>query len=133
MRTTYYPGVCTKPGTHYQGWFMYMSYTQEQNEDYLQSRSMYQTRYLLSEFLCMCIYYMWSQHLLYLCVHLISAHMYVTYDPWIHTYIRTYSTHIVATHAHMDTYVHTYIQYAHRSNPCSHGYICTYVHTVRTS
>ena len=32
MRSTYYPGVCTKPGTYYQGWFMYMRYTQGQNE-----------------------------------------------------------------------------------------------------
>ena len=31
MRSTYYPGVCTKPGTYYQGWFMYMRYTQGQN------------------------------------------------------------------------------------------------------
>ena len=38
---TYYPGVCTKPGTYYQGWFMYMRYTQGQNEEYLLSRSMY--------------------------------------------------------------------------------------------
>ena len=35
MRSTYYPGVCTKPGTYYQGWFMYMRYTQGQNEEYL--------------------------------------------------------------------------------------------------
>ena len=35
MRSTYYPGVCTKPGTYYQGWFMYMRHTQEQNEEYL--------------------------------------------------------------------------------------------------
>ena len=35
------PGVCTKPGTYYQGWFMYMRYTQGQNEEYLLSRSMY--------------------------------------------------------------------------------------------
>ena len=41
MRSTYYPGVCTKPGTYYQGWFMYMRYTQGQNEEYLLSRSMY--------------------------------------------------------------------------------------------
>ena len=34
MRSTYYPGVCTKPGTYYQGWLMYMRYTQEQNEEY---------------------------------------------------------------------------------------------------
>ena len=34
MRSTYYPGVCTKPGTYYQGWFMYMRYTQGQNEEY---------------------------------------------------------------------------------------------------
>ena len=33
MRSTYYPGVCTKPGTYYQGWFMYMRYTQGQNEE----------------------------------------------------------------------------------------------------
>ena len=31
MRSTYYPGVCTKPGTYYQGLFMYMRYTQGQN------------------------------------------------------------------------------------------------------
>ena len=37
----YYPGVCTKPGTYYQGWFMYMRYTQGQNEEYILSRSMY--------------------------------------------------------------------------------------------
>ena len=41
MRSTYYPGVCTKPGTYYQGWFMYMRYTQGQNEEYLLSRSMF--------------------------------------------------------------------------------------------
>ena len=35
MRSIYYPGVCTKPGTYYQGWFMYMRYTQGQNEEYL--------------------------------------------------------------------------------------------------
>ena len=35
MRSTYYPGVCTKPGTYYQGWFMNMRYTQGQNEEYL--------------------------------------------------------------------------------------------------
>ena len=34
-----YPGVCTKPGTYYQGWFIYMRYTQGQNEEYLLSRS----------------------------------------------------------------------------------------------
>ena len=37
----YYPGVCTKPGTYYQGWFMYMRYTQGRNEEYLLSRSVY--------------------------------------------------------------------------------------------
>ena len=42
MRSTYYPGECTKPGTYYlQGWFMYMRYTQGQNEEHLLSRSMY--------------------------------------------------------------------------------------------
>ena len=51
MRSTYYPGVCTKPGTYYQGWLMYMRYTQGQNEEYLLSRSVYiLTRYLLSKF-----------------------------------------------------------------------------------
>ena len=35
MRRTYFPGVCTKPGTYYQGWFMYMRYTQGKNEEYL--------------------------------------------------------------------------------------------------
>ena len=35
MRSTYYPGVRTKPGTYYQGWFVYMRYTQGQNEEYL--------------------------------------------------------------------------------------------------
>ena len=34
MRSTYYPGVCTKPSTYYQGWFMYMRYTQGQNGEY---------------------------------------------------------------------------------------------------
>ena len=48
MRSTSYPGVCTKPGTYYQGWFMYMRYTQGQNEEYFLSRSVYQTRYLPS-------------------------------------------------------------------------------------
>ena len=38
---TYHPGVCTKPGTYYQGWFMYMRYTQGQNEESLLPRSMY--------------------------------------------------------------------------------------------
>ena len=37
MRSTYYPGVRTKPGTYYQGWFMYRRYTQGQNEEYLLS------------------------------------------------------------------------------------------------
>ena len=37
----YYPGVRTKPGTYYQGWCMYMRYTQGQNEEYLLSRSTY--------------------------------------------------------------------------------------------
>ena len=41
MRRTHYPGVCTKPSTYYQGWFMYMRYTQGQNEEYLLSRSVY--------------------------------------------------------------------------------------------
>ena len=42
MRSTYYPGVCTKPGTYFQGWFMYMRYTQGQNEDlYRLCRSVY--------------------------------------------------------------------------------------------
>ena len=42
MRSTYYPGVCTKPGTYYQGWFMYMRYTQGQNEEYvLRIRKLY--------------------------------------------------------------------------------------------
>ena len=41
MRGTHYPGVCNKPGTYYQGWFMYMRYTQGQNEGYLLSRSVY--------------------------------------------------------------------------------------------
>ena len=36
-----HPGVCTKPGTYYQGWFMYMRYTQGQNKECLLSRSMY--------------------------------------------------------------------------------------------
>ena len=48
MRSTYSPGICTKPGTYYQGWFMYMRYTQGQNEECLSFRSMYQARYLLS-------------------------------------------------------------------------------------
>ena len=50
MRSTCYPGVCTKPGTYYQGLFMHMRYTQGQNEEYLLSRSMYKilTRYSLS-------------------------------------------------------------------------------------
>ena len=41
VRSTYYPGVRTKPGTYYQGGFMYMRYTQRQNEEYLLSRSTY--------------------------------------------------------------------------------------------
>ena len=48
MRSTYYPGVCTKPGTYYQGWFMYMRYTQGQNEEYLLSRSV---QYVLNKVL----------------------------------------------------------------------------------
>ena len=52
MRSTYYPGVRTKPGTYYQGWFMYMRYTQGQNEEYVLSRSAYNSRYLLSKFYC---------------------------------------------------------------------------------
>ena len=57
MRSTYYPGVCTKPGTYYQGWFMYMRYTQGQNEEYLLSRSRYCPRYLLTKFHCTCSRY----------------------------------------------------------------------------
>ena len=45
MRSTYYPGVCTKPGTYYQGWFMYVRYTQVQNGEYLLSRSTYVRMY----------------------------------------------------------------------------------------
>ena len=41
MRGTYCPGVCAKPGTYYQGWFVYVRYTQGQNEEYLLSRSVY--------------------------------------------------------------------------------------------
>ena len=41
MRVTFYPEVCTKRGTYYQGWFMYMRYTQGQNEGCVVSRSMY--------------------------------------------------------------------------------------------
>ena len=41
MRSTYYPGVCTKLSTYYQGWFMYMRYTQGQNEEYLLSDQEY--------------------------------------------------------------------------------------------
>ena len=33
MRSTYCSGVCTEPGFYYQGWLMYMRYTQGQNED----------------------------------------------------------------------------------------------------
>ena len=33
--------VRTKPGTYYQGWFVYMRCTGGQNEEYLLSRSMY--------------------------------------------------------------------------------------------
>ena len=58
MRSTYYPGVCTKPGTYHQGWFMFMRYTQGQNKGYVLSRSMHfpqvcavnYTVYLLSYF-----------------------------------------------------------------------------------
>ena len=55
MRSTYYPGVCTKPGTYYKGWFMYMRYI---NRDRM--RSTYYpgvctkpARYLLTKFHCM--------------------------------------------------------------------------------
>ena len=41
MRGAFYPGVCTKRGTYYEGWFMYMRYTQGQNEGCVVSRSMY--------------------------------------------------------------------------------------------
>ena len=46
--------VLTIRGTYYQGWFMYMRYTQGQNEEYFLSRSMYKfkTRYLLSILHC---------------------------------------------------------------------------------
>ena len=49
MRSTYHPGVCSKPGTYYQGWFMYMRYTQGQNEEYLLSRSMTALNQVLTE------------------------------------------------------------------------------------
>ena len=49
MRSAYYPGVCTKPGTYYQGWFMYMRYSQGQNEEYLLSRSTYVLNQLLTK------------------------------------------------------------------------------------
>ena len=45
MRSTCCPGVCTEPDTYYQGWFMYMRYTQGQNKEYLLSRSMYDKYY----------------------------------------------------------------------------------------
>ena len=50
MRSTYYPGVCTKPGTYNQGWFMYMRYTKGQNEEYYESTYiyMYVRTYVLS-------------------------------------------------------------------------------------
>ena len=43
MRSTCYPGVCTEPGFYCQGWFVYIRYTQGQNEEYLLSmaRSVY--------------------------------------------------------------------------------------------
>ena len=41
LRSTCYSGVCTNPGTYYQGWFMYMRYAQGQNEECLLTRSMY--------------------------------------------------------------------------------------------
>ena len=73
MRSTYYPGVRAKPGTYYQGWFMYMRYTQGQNEEYLLSRSVYQTRYLLSKFHSMYVHVLIHEYvhtyIQYLCVH----------------------------------------------------------------
>ena len=70
MRSTYYPGVCTKPGTYYQDWFMYMTYTNGQNEEYsrtwtvstLEERKVsyykgtHYQRYLLSQVLSMVLY-----------------------------------------------------------------------------
>ena len=41
MRSTYYPRVCTTPGSYYQGWLVYMRYTQGQDEEYLLSRRVY--------------------------------------------------------------------------------------------
>ena len=35
MRSTYYPGVLNQVRTYCQGWFMYMRYTQGQNEEYV--------------------------------------------------------------------------------------------------
>ena len=115
MRSTYYPGVCTESGTYYQGWFMYMRYTQGQNEEHLLSRSMYQTRHLVSKLHCMCILY----------VALVTA---------LTVLVCTFDISLsIGDIQSMDTYVHTYVQYAHRSNPRLHGYIRTYIHTVRTS
>ena len=77
MRSTYYPGVCTKPGTYYQGWFMYMRYTQGQNEDTYypgvctKPGTYYQDRFMYSP-------YRRGQN-----------EEYSTYHPGVHTYVLT--------------------------------------------
>ena len=76
MRSTYYPGVCTKPGTYYQGWFMYMRYTQGHNEEHVLSRSVYCPRYLLTKLHCtVCTYSTYVCHTVH--VHNICRCLYV--------------------------------------------------------
>ena len=75
MRSTYYPGVCTKPGTYYQGWFMYMRYTQGQNEEYVLNQV-----YLLSKFDCMYKHMYACKYCMYICTYVctyVHMHMYM--------------------------------------------------------
>ena len=95
MKSTYYPGVCTKPGTYYQGWFMYMRYTQGQNEEYILSRSMYLRKYVCTN---VRIYHC-SVHI-HIHTYIQCTHIMYTYIQCTHTYVLTYtySVHILCIH-----------------------------------
>ena len=105
MRSTYYPGVCTNPGTYYQGWFMYMRYTQGQNEEYVLSRSRYVRTYCTNnvlKFIVQCFSLGYSTAVP---LHTVSA------------YLRMY-VHILCLHAYV---------YFHIQDICT--YVCTCIRT----
>ena len=158
MRSTYCPGVCTIPGTYYQGWFMYMRYTQGQNEEYLLSRSMYWIRYLLSGLVYVHEVYTgteWGaltiqeyvpnqalskQVTLYVYTICGTGHstyctcVYFWYQPiyrWhtVHGYIRTYVCTVRTSQQPTLTWIHTYIHTYSTHIVATHAHMDTYIHT----